>query len=101
MLKALAKQSQPVDYHEAVFLSRYHQLCSWARQLAKGNDAEAEDLVQDAFIDFIHSRPDLRAVQNLDAFLYTILRNIHRSQLQRHLRRRNLLLTVVDYDCAN
>jgi RNA polymerase sigma factor (sigma-70 family) len=96
-----ARVKKPVDYHEAVFLSRYDQLYTWARQLAKGNHAEAEDLVQDTFIDFIHSRPDLSAVQNLDAFLYTILRNIHRSQLQRHLRRRNLLLLVIDYDSAN
>jgi RNA polymerase sigma factor (sigma-70 family) len=100
MLRALGKQ-RPVDYHEAVFLSRYEQIHSWARQLAKGNEAEAEDLVQDAFVDFIHSRPDLSGVRNLDAFLYAIVRNIHRSQLQRHLRRRNLLLSVVDYDSAD
>ena len=99
MLRAFARQ-RPVDYHEAVFLSHYQQIRSWARQLTKANEAEAEDLVQDVFIDFIHSRPDLSGVRNLDAFLYTIVRNIHRSQLQRHLRRLNLLLSVVDYDSA-
>src|SRR6266567_7267802 len=100
MLRGFAKRLRRPDDHEAVFLSRYDQIRSWARQLSKCNKAEAEDLVQDAFIDFIHSRPDLSSVRNLDAFLYTIVRNIHRSQLQTHLRRRNLLLTAIDYDSA-
>jgi RNA polymerase sigma factor (sigma-70 family) len=99
MPRVFAKARHPADY-EAIFLACYDQICGWARQLTKSNEAEAEDLVQDAFIDFIHSRPDLSAVRNLDGFLYTIVRNIHRSQLQKHLRRRDLLLTAVDYDSA-
>ncbi|HLJ49144.1 MAG TPA: RNA polymerase sigma factor [Bryobacteraceae bacterium] len=100
MLRVFAKRERQPTGYERIFLSRYDQIFAWARQLTKGNEAEAEDLVQDAFIDFIHSRPDLSAVRNLDAFLYTIIRNIHRSQLQKHLRRRDLLLTAVDYDSA-
>jgi RNA polymerase sigma factor (sigma-70 family) len=100
MLRILRHQPRESDQHEELFLSRYEQVVVWANQLTNQDQHEAEDLVQDAYIDFVHSRPELAPIRNLDAFLYTFVRNLHRSRLHRHLRRKDLLLSVVDYDSA-
>jgi RNA polymerase sigma factor (sigma-70 family) len=99
MLRLVRDRSES-NGHEDLFLSRYDQVAAWALQLTNQDQHEAEDLAQDAFIDFVRSHPDLNAIRNLDAYLYTFLRNLHRSRLHRHLRRRDLLLSVVDYDSA-
>ena len=40
-----------------------------------GRDRQkAEDLVHDTFVQFVLSRPDLAAIDNLNAYLYTMLR---------------------------
>jgi RNA polymerase sigma factor (sigma-70 family) len=96
----LVRDPSPSNEHEDLFLSHYDQVAAWALQLTNQDQHEAEDLAQDAFIDFVRSHPDLIAIRNLDAYLYTFLRNLHRSRLHRHLRRRDLLLSVIDYDSA-
>ena len=86
--------------HEDIFLARYTRLRAWALQLADHNRERAEDLVQDAFIHFTFTRPDLNAIQNLDGYLYSMLRNLHLSQVRRSLRLPSRSLSIVDYDSA-
>jgi RNA polymerase sigma factor (sigma-70 family) len=86
------------ERYEEIFLARYGLLRAWAVQLTCYNREEAEDLVHDAFIQFTFARPDLDAIQNLDGYLYSLLRNLHLSQIRRKLRGPNHTLSIVDYD---
>ena len=92
--------ARDVDPHEEVFLARYVRLFSWALQLTEGDRQRAEDLVHDAYIQFTFARPDLDSIQNLNGYLYSMLRNLHLSQVRRSQRRQFRILSVVDYDSA-
>lgn len=86
--------------HEDLFLQRYEWLLNWALQLTGRNHEQAEDLVHDAFIQFTLSRPDLDSIQNLEGYLYGMLRNMHLSQVRRAARIHNRPLSIIDYDSA-
>src|SRR6266545_2731505 len=86
--------------HEDVFIERYARLSVWALQMT-GNDKElAEDLVQDAFIQFTFTRPDIAGVHNLEAYLYGLMRNLHLSQVRRSSRARLQPFSIVEYESA-
>lgn len=87
--------------HEDLFIERYDQLLRWALQLAEHNRGLAEDLVHDAFVHFtVLTRPDLQAIQNLDAYFYATLRNLHISHQRRASRSRFQQLSIVEYESA-
>ena len=86
--------------HEEVFLARYGPLRAWALRLTGGDAARAEDLVHDAFVQFTFARPDLARVQNLEGYLYQMLRNLNISQMRRAGRRRGDEPAVFEYDSA-
>src|SRR3569832_1118239 len=86
--------------HEEVFLARYGHLRAWALRLTGGDAGRAEDLVHDAFVQFTLARPDLARVQNLDGYLYQMLRNLNISQMRRANRRRGDEPAVFEYDSA-
>src|SRR5205085_9318909 len=86
--------------HEDVFIERYEWLMGWSLQLTGHNQEQAEDLLHDAFIQFTLTRPDLNAVQNLEGYLYSMLRNMHISQIRRAVRTRNRVISIVDHDSA-
>lgn len=88
------------DTHEEVFLARYTRLRSWALQLTENDRERAEDLVHDAYIQFTFAQPDLNSIGNLNGYLYTMLRNLHLSQIRRSLRGQYRTLSIVDYDSA-
>ncbi|HEY2972489.1 MAG TPA: RNA polymerase sigma factor, partial [Pyrinomonadaceae bacterium] len=95
----LITDSAPVS-HEDLFIERYARLSVWALQMT-GNDKElAEDLVQDAFIQFTFTRPDIAGVHNLEAYLYGLMRNLHLSQVRRSSRARLQPLSIVEYESA-
>ncbi len=95
----LITESVPVS-HEDLFIERYAKLSLWALQMT-GNDRElAEDLVQDAFIQFTFTRPDLPNVHNLDGYLYAMLRNLHMSQVRKSARARLQPFSIVEYESA-
>src|SRR6266536_507796 len=81
----LQPQPSPVS-HEAAFLERYQRLYRWSLALTRNNQQQAEDLLHDAFVQFLLSRPDLQSIQNLDGYLHTILKNMRISQLRRSTR---------------
>ncbi|HJQ34296.1 MAG TPA: RNA polymerase sigma factor [Pyrinomonadaceae bacterium] len=86
--------------HEEEFLARYRQLRASALRLTAGDAARAEDLVHDAFVQFTLARPRLGRVENLDGYLYQMLRNLHLSQLRRARRRGEDAPAVVEFDSA-
>ncbi len=95
----LAVRPESLD-HEDVFIQRYGQLFSQALKIT-GRDREvAEDLVQDAFIHFTLGKPDLREIQNLDGYFYTLLRNLYLSRVRRSSHTLNVQLSLLDYDSA-
>src|SRR5919206_459856 len=94
-----AEEKQAVS-HEEVFLARYGPLRAWALRLTEGDAERAEDLVHDAFVQFTFARPDLARVQNLDGYLYQMLRNLNISQVRRAGRRRGDEPAVFEYDSA-
>src|SRR5918912_4334034 len=88
------------ERHEDVFLARYGPLRRWALRLTEGDAARAEDLVHDAFVQFTLARPDLGRVENLDGYLYQMLRNLNVSQMRRARWQREDAPAVVEYDSA-
>lgn len=99
MVKAL-NLAAVADGHEELFMARYERLQRWALHLSAGDRAASEDLIQEAFVQFTLNGPDLRAVENLDAYLFGLLRILHLSQLRRSKNRARLLRMVLDYDAA-
>jgi RNA polymerase sigma factor (sigma-70 family) len=86
--------------HEDLFIQRYEWLLNWALQLTGRNREQAEDLVHDAFIQFTLTRPDLDSIQNLEGYLYGMLRNMHLSEVRRAARTHNRHISIIDYDSA-
>jgi DNA-directed RNA polymerase specialized sigma24 family protein len=85
---------------EDVFIARYERLRGWALHLSGGDRAAAEDLLQEAFVQFTATNPDLGSIQNLDAYLFGLVRILHLSQTRRTLRRARVLDSVLDYNAA-
>jgi DNA-directed RNA polymerase specialized sigma24 family protein len=86
--------------HEESFMARYERLQKWAMHLCAGDREAAEDLIQEAFVQFTLTGPDLREIDNLDAYLFGLLRILHLSQLRRSKSRAQLLRMALDYDAA-
>jgi DNA-directed RNA polymerase specialized sigma24 family protein len=86
--------------HDAEFIARYGRLCAYARRLAGADRSLADDLVQDAYVQFTTSRPDLAAVRDLDAYLATLVRNLHVSLLRRGATHRFCDVEIHEFDSA-
>jgi RNA polymerase sigma factor (sigma-70 family) len=77
------QQPRRAETREEVFTRRYPQLLAWALRLTNQRRAAAEDLVQDAFIQFTRTRTSLDEIENVDGYLHRMLRNINLSRLSR------------------
>jgi|SRR5215204_3196746 len=95
MLKLL-KPSSPED----LFIQRYDELMSWALSFTNHNRAQAEDLVHDAFIQFTLRRADLAVIENADAYLNGMLRNMYLSQVRRATLVQDSSFSIANYDSA-
>jgi RNA polymerase sigma factor (sigma-70 family) len=87
----------PQDTHERSFLARIALVRRQSRRLT-GDPATAEDLAQDAYVRFVLSRPDLSRIENLDAYLTAMVRNMHLSRVRRARRRPETSIDPLDYD---
>ena len=87
------------DSLEELFLERYGDLLRAALAITGGR-REAEDLVHDAFVRLLLARPDLASIEHLDAYLRTVLRNLHTARLRRQAHRVEAPLSIVDFDSA-
>src|ERR1051325_11615654 len=102
MLKLLARPkrvSKANPSHEELFMQRYERLLVAARHLT-GEPGLAEDLVHNAFVQFMLSRPDLESIKSLDGYLLIMLRNMNVSQARRPQLIQSETLSAADYDSA-
>jgi RNA polymerase sigma factor (sigma-70 family) len=99
MLDQRRVAAQPDDKREQLFTERYEDLLAWAMRLTNQQRDAAEDLVQDAFVQFVLGRTRLEEIENIDGYLRRMLRYMHISRLSRsaqHLH--EAALSVADYD---
>lgn len=96
---ALLRPFPRPDSLEDLFLERYEVLLRAALAITGGR-REAEDLVQEAFVRLMLARPDLAAIEHLDAYLRTVIRNLHTARLRRCAYRAETPLSVADFDAA-
>jgi RNA polymerase sigma factor (sigma-70 family) len=89
---------QPKSIEDA-FLERYDVLLRVAVAITGGR-REAEDLVQEAFVRLMLSPPDLETIVHLDAYLRTVLRNLHTARLRRRVSSAEAPLSIADFDAA-
>src|SRR5215470_15480294 len=92
-----------ISNHEDLFMQRYDWLMNWALRLTENDRHQAEDLVHDVFMHFIVSRPSLDRIQhNIDGYLYTMLKNLHVSEVRRTIRIHDATrisdFSLTDYD---
>src|SRR5947207_2681202 len=83
---------------EHLLESYYDRLLHWASVLTRGDAGVARDIVHDLCLHFALAKPDLSQVENLDGYLYTCLRNIYLSLLDRSSREATHLVSIVEYD---
>jgi RNA polymerase sigma factor (sigma-70 family) len=84
--------------HEEVFVRHYDSLLEGALRITQGDRIAAEDLVQEAFVQFTFTRPELSSIKYLEAYLYGMLRNLHLMDLRRATHRRSEPLALIDFD---
>jgi RNA polymerase sigma factor (sigma-70 family) len=99
MLDQRRVAAQPDEMREQTFTERYEDLLAWALRLTNHQRDAAEDLVQDAFVQFMLGRTRLEEIENIDGYLRRMLRYMHISRLSRsaqHLH--ETALSVADYD---
>src|SRR5215203_3608609 len=99
MLDQRRGAAQPDEKREQLFTERYEGLLAWAMRLTNQQREAAEDLVQDAFVQFMLGRTRLEEIENIDGYLRRMLRYMHVSRLTRsaqHLH--ETALSVADYD---
>jgi RNA polymerase sigma factor (sigma-70 family) len=85
---------------DELFIRNYGQLLGWSLHLTGGDRSAAEDLLHDVYILFSLHRPDVSSIDNLEGYLYTMLRNLHISRLRRASRSPLKQLSVIDFESA-
>src|SRR5215208_4406096 len=90
---------QPDEKREQLFTERYEDLLVWALRLTNQQREAAEDLVQDAFVQFMLGRTRLEEIGNIDGYLRTMLRYIHVSPTRRSAQLlQDAVLSIADND---
>lgn len=91
-----AAQSEP--NREQLFTERYEALLAWALHLTRQQES-AEDLVQDAFVQFMLARTQLEEIENIDGYLRRVLRNMYISRVTRLAQRlHDTAFSIADFD---
>ncbi|HKZ77308.1 MAG TPA: sigma-70 family RNA polymerase sigma factor [Pyrinomonadaceae bacterium] len=84
--------------HEDLFIERYERLLGWSLKLTANDRQLAEDLLHDVFVHFTLRRPDLNTIQDLESYLFAMLRNSHVSYVRRAPYVRTAPLSMAEYD---
>ncbi len=99
MLDSQKLAPQREQKREELFTERYEQLLAWALRLTNQNRPSAEDLVQDAFIQFVLGRTSLEEIENIDGYLRRMLRYMHLSRMNRNAEKvLDRTISITDYD---
>src|SRR5215212_7068312 len=91
------EENREQSYREQLFTERYANLRAWALHLTNQH-AAADDLVQDAFVQWVLGRTRLEEIENIDGYLRNMLRNMHFSRMSRAAQRLQTTLSIADYD---
>ena len=83
---------------ESIFAAKYGWLLKWALHFANGDRAAAEDLVQDTFVRFVTSAPEVTDAENAEPLLYTYLKFVQLSHQRRERRFPLEELSLIDFD---
>src|ERR1044072_2332553 len=94
---AQPEENREQSFREQLFTERYANLRLWAIHLTNQASA-ADDLVQDAFVQWMLGRTRLEEIENIDGYLRTMLRNMHFSRMSRAAQRLQETLSIADYD---
>ena len=87
------------EERERLFIDRYASLLAWALRLTNQQRDAAEDLVQDAFVQFMLGRTRLEEIENVDGYLRNMLRYMHIARMNRSAQHvHETALSVADYD---
>jgi RNA polymerase sigma factor (sigma-70 family) len=92
-------ENREQSFREQLFTERYANLRLWAIHLTNQESA-ADDLVQDAFVQWMLSRTRLEEIENIDGYLMTMLRNMHFSRMSRAAQRLHETLSIADFDSS-
>ena len=99
MLDQRQAAAEPEPSREELFAERYETLLVWALQLTHQQREPAEDLVQDAFVQFMLARTQLEEIENINGYLRRLLRNMYLSRVTRLAQRlHDSALSIADYD---
>lgn len=102
MLDQRRAASRPEEKREQLFTERYESLLAWALRLTNQQREAAQDLVQDAFVQFMLGRTGLEQIENIDGYLRRMLRYMYVSRMSRQAQRlHDTALSVADYDTVN
>jgi RNA polymerase sigma factor (sigma-70 family) len=102
MLDQRRAASRQEEKREQLFTERYESLLAWAMRLTNQHLEAAQDLVQDAFVQFMLGRTGLEQIENVDGYLRRMLRYMHVSRMSRQAQRlHDAALSVADYDSFN
>ncbi len=69
--------------NEEVFFDHYSLLLQWALQLSHADRDNAEDLIQDFYLQIAHMNVALAEIREIEPYLFKVLRNLHYSRLRR------------------
>ena len=88
--------------HEELFLAHHAWIVKRATQITQGRRDEADDLVQDLYIQLVHTRPDLDFGddEHVRGYLFKMMRNLSVSNARRAGRDALSNLLVVDFESA-
>src|SRR5687768_15072463 len=87
MLDQRRAATRPEQRREQLFTERYESLLAWALRLTNQQQEAAEDLVQDAFVQFMLGRTGLEQIENIDGYLRRMLRYMHAARMSRQAQR--------------
>ncbi len=76
----------------------YGQLLKWGTILTRADVGMAQDIVHDFCLHFTLTSPDLSGITNLDNYLYTCLRHVYLSTINRSSREALSLVSTEDFD---
>ena len=95
---AQSEEKREHAFREQLFTDRYANLRLWAIHLTN-HESTADDLVQDAFVQWMLGRTKLEEIENIDGYLRNMLRNMHFSRMSRAAQRlQETTLSIADYD---
>jgi DNA-directed RNA polymerase specialized sigma24 family protein len=83
---------------EEILAKRYEKLSQWGKLLACGDTGVAQDIVHDLCLYLMLTRPNFGEVANLDGYLYTSLRHVYLSRMERLARETLRFVSVSDFD---